>query len=280
MIITNQTIRNKVILALLLVAGSLVLLAPLYAIAATEASNDLPATYIVVNEVEEESTAQEQPVAQSPSPRPSLPREERKDNEKDNGVVTNELGVFSPWGTVKQALFGRARAGEEGVVFALTALDAKPTRQGDLRYQISYVNNTADTLRGVSVQVFLSKELQYLDSDLRPNSKKDGVVTFEVGKVAAGEEGTIQLETRLKKKKSKETFLSATLVYEDIDGGRHTVTATANNAFNGKNGNGFTASVLGGIGGAALWLFIIILIIALAFVAYQYLVLQASSRRA
>ena len=98
---------------------------------------------------------------------------ERKDN-----LVTNESGVFSPWGTVKQAFTNRARAGEEGVVFALTSLDAKPSGRGDLRYQISYANATDETLRNVSVQVFLPKELQYLDSDFRPSSKNKGIVVF------------------------------------------------------------------------------------------------------
>ena len=199
---------------------------------------------------------------------------ERKDN-----LVTNESGVFSPWGTVKQAFTNRARAGEEGVVFALTSLDAKPSGRGDLRYQISYANATDETLRDVSVQVFLPKELQYLDSDFRPSSKNKGVVVFELDKVAAGEEGAIQLETRLKKKKAREIALSATMAYADINGGKHTVTAATNNAFNGKTG-GLTASALDGAGGVMLWLFVIVLIIALAFVGYQYFILQASGRRA
>lgn len=195
----------------------------------------------------------------------------------NGGAVSNEVGIFSPWGALKQAFFGRARAGDGGVHFALEAISAKPTRQGDLRYQISYINNTADTLRDVSIQVFLPKDVQYLDSDLRPNSKGGGTVVYEIGKVAAGEEGVIQLETRLKKKRAKEVTLSATMAYGNIDGGKHAVTATANNAFNGKNG-GLTASVLDGIGGAALQLFVVILIIALAFVAYQLVVLRASSQ--
>lgn len=194
-------------------------------------------------------------------------------------TVTNETGVFSPWGFVKQIFVSRVKAGETGVVFALTALDAKPSGQGDFRYQIFYANNTDETLRNVSVQVFLPKELQYLDSDLRPDSKGSGVVVYEVGKIAAGEEGAIQLETRLKKKRAKEVVLGATMAYEDIDGGKHSVTAATNNAFNGSNG-GLTASVLDGVGGFMIWLFVIILIIALAFVGYQYFILQASGRRA
>lgn len=198
--------------------------------------------------------------------------------ERDN-FVTNESGVFSPWGTLKRAFINRAQAGEEGVAFALTSLDAKPTGQGDLRYQIFYANRTADTLRNVSVRVFLPKDIQYLDSDLRPDSKAKGVVVFEIGKIAAGEEGAIQLEARFKKKKAKEAVLSATMAYEDIDHGKHTVTAATNNTFDGKNGGGLSASVLDGVGGIMLWLFVIILIIALAFVTYQYFILQASGRR-
>ena len=204
---------------------------------------------------------------------------EDRDAEERNNFVTNESGVFSPWGTIKQAFVGRAQAGEEGVVFALEALDAKPSGQGDLRYQISYANNTDETLRNVSVQVFLPKELQYLDSDLQPDSKGNGSVVYEIGKIAAGEEGAIQLETRLKKKKAKEAVLSATMAYENIDGDKHTVTASANNAFNGKNG-GLTASVADGVGGVMLWLFVIVLLVALVFVGYQYSTLRASGRRA
>lgn len=198
---------------------------------------------------------------------------------RDENVVTNEAGVFSPWGLVKKVFVNRVKAGEEGVVFALTALDAKPSGRGDLRYQIFYANNTDETLRRVSVRVFLPKELQYLDSDLRPDSKGNGVVVYEIGKVAAGEEGAIQLETRLKKKKAREVVLSATVAYEDIDGGKHTMTAATNNAFNGKNG-GLTASVVDGVGGFMLWLFVIILLVALVFVGYQYTTLRASGRRA
>ncbi|MDP3991748.1 MAG: hypothetical protein Q8P66_02555 [Candidatus Colwellbacteria bacterium] len=208
----------------------------------------------------------------------TAPVKDRKVEKKDN-FVTNELGVFSPWGTVKQTFTNRARAGEEGVVFALTSLDAKPSGRGDLRYQISYANATDETLRNVSVQVFLPKEFRYLDSDFRPSSKNKGVVVFELDKVAAGEEGAIQLETRLKKKKAKEVVLSATMAYEDINGGKHTVTAATNNAFNGSN-SGLTASALDGFGGVMVWLFMIILLVALAFVGYQYFILQASGRRA
>jgi len=43
---------------------------------------------------------------------------------------------------------------------------------------------------------------------------------------------------------------------------------------------GLTASVLDGVGGFIMWLFIIILLVALAFVSYHYLTLKASSRRA
>ena len=204
------------------------------------------------------------------------PREDRGVERKDN-LVTNESGVFSPWGTVKQAFTNRARAGEEGVVFALTSLDAKPSGRGDLRYQISYANATDETLRDVSVQVFLPKELQYLDSDFRPSSKNKGAVVFELDKVAAGEEGAIQLETRLKKRKAKEIALSATMAYEDVDGDKHIVTAATNNAFNGSN-SGLTASALDGAGGFMLWLFVVILIIALAFVAYQLVVVRASAQ--
>ena len=208
----------------------------------------------------------------------SSPQESRRVEKRDN-FVTNESGVFSPWGTLKRAFSNRAQAGEEGVLLVLTPLDSKPSGRGDLQYQTSYANNTGETLRNVSVQVFLPKELQYLDSDFRPSSKNKGVVVFELDKVAAGEEGTIQLETRLKKKKAKEAVLSATMAYEDIDGGKHTVTATANSAFDGKSGAGLTASVLDGFGGSILWLFVIILLAALVFVAYQYFVLQASARR-
>lgn len=198
---------------------------------------------------------------------------------KSENIVTNATGVFSPWGLVKQIFVNRVKAGEEGVVFALEALDAKPSRQGDLRYQIFYANNTDETLRNISVQVFLPKELQYLDSDLRPDSKGNGVVIYEVGKIAAGEEGAIQLETRLKKKKAKEVVLGATMAYEDITGGKHTVTAVTNNAFNGSNG-GLTASALDSVGGFIMWLFVIVLLGALAFTGYHYLTLKASGRRA
>ena len=43
-------------------------------------------------------------------------REDRTDEgvTSNESVVTNELGVFSPWGTVKRALSDRAQRGEEG----------------------------------------------------------------------------------------------------------------------------------------------------------------------
>lgn len=195
-------------------------------------------------------------------------------------VVTNESGVFSPWGTVKRAFTDRAQAGENGVAFALTTLNAKPTRQGDLRYQISYANNTSEVLREAKIEVFLPKNLQYLDSDLRPSSKKGGVVAYEVGKIAAGEKGVIQLETRLKnQKETKAIIVPATMEYEDIDGNKYTVTAATNNAVDGKNG-GLTASALDSVSGFLVWLFVIALLAALAFVSYQYLTLKASDRRA
>ena len=188
---------------------------------------------------------------------------------KSKSIVANEARVFSPWDLVKQFFVNRVKAGEEGVVFALQALDAKPSGQGDLRYQISFANNTNETLRGVSLQVFLPKELQYLDSDVRPDSKTNGIITFDINKVAVGEERVIQLETRLRSQKGiKVATVPATMEYEDIGGGKHTVTAATNSAFNGKSG-GLTASVLDGIGGFIMWLFIIILLVALAFVGYQ-----------
>ena len=199
---------------------------------------------------------------------------------KSKSIVANEARVFSPWDLVKQFFVNRVKAGEEGVVFALQALDAKPSGQGDLRYQISFANNTNETLRGVSLQVFLPKELQYLDSDVRPDSKTNGIITFDINKVAVGEERVIQLETRLRSQKGiKVATVPATMEYEDIGGGKHTVTAATNSAFNGKSG-GLTASVLDGIGGFIMWLFIIILLVALAFVGYQYVTLRASGRRA
>ncbi|MBI2506968.1 MAG: hypothetical protein HYW00_02415, partial [Candidatus Colwellbacteria bacterium] len=200
-----------------------------------------------------------QPVIEEVKTEPSV--------KKDKDIVTSESGVFSPWGTLKQALFGRAQAGEEGVVFALEAESAKPSGRGDLRYRIAYANNTDKTLRNVRVEVFLPRDLQYLDSDLRPDSKEKGVVTFKLGKIAAGEEGAVKLETRLKKKNAKETVLQATMTYEDVDGGRHTVTASANNAFRGNGG--LTASALDSFGGLVFWLVLIVLISALAFVSYR-----------
>lgn len=198
--------------------------------------------------------------------------------ERNDNLVINESGVFSPWGTVKQGLFGRAQAAGEGVVLALVALDSKPTSRGDLRYQISYANATGETLRNVSIQVFLPKDFQYLDSDVRPDSKGNGTVVYDLGKVASGESGAIQLEVRAKKKKAKDVFLSATMSYEDIDGNAQVVNATASNAFNGKNGGGLSASILDGAGGFMLWLFVIVLIIALAFAVYQLVVLRGSSQ--
>lgn len=199
---------------------------------------------------------------------------------REKNIATNETRVFSPWDLLKQFFVGRVRAGEKGVVFALAALDTKPSSQGDLRYQISYANNTNETLRGVSLQVFLPKELQYLDSDVRPDSKTNGVVVFDINKVAAGEEGVIQLETRLRSQKGiKVATVPATMEYEDIDGDRHTVTAATNNSFDGKGG-GLTASALDGLGGFIMWLFMIALLAALAFVGYQYMTLRASGRRA
>lgn len=206
--------------------------------------------------------------------------EEESSVKKKDYVVTNESGVFSPWGAVKQAFINRAQAGEDGVVFALTTLNAKPTRQGDLRYQISYTNNTSEALREAKIKVFLPKNLQYLDSDLRPDSKRNGTVVYEVGKIAAGEKGVIQLETRLKsQKETKSIIVPATMEYEDIDGNKYTVTAATNNAVDGKNG-GLTASVLDSVGGFLMWLFVIALLAALAFVSYHYLTLKASDRRA
>lgn len=194
---------------------------------------------------------------------------------EDRGI--SESGVFSPWEALKQALFGKAWAGGDGVGLALEPVNTKPSTRGDLRYQIFYANNTDETLRNVSIQVFLPKNFQYLDSDLKPDSKGSRVVIYDLGKVAAGESGTIQLETR-SKKKVKDAFLSAIMAYEDVDGGVHTVNATASNAFNGKNGGGLSASILDGAGGFMLWLFVIILIIALAFVVYNLLILKASSQ--
>lgn len=206
-------------------------------------------------------------------------KEEETDVKRKDYFVTNESGVFSPFGFVKKRILGDAEAGEGGVVFALTSQDAKPTSQGDFRYQIFYANNSGDTLRNVSIQVFLPKDVRYLDSSLRPSSRGNGIVVYEIGKIAPGEEEVIQLEARLKKKNAKEIIVPATMIYEDVDGGAHSVTASANNAFNGKNGGGLSASVLDGAGGIMLWLFVIILIVTLAFVAYQYFVLQASGRR-
>lgn len=192
-------------------------------------------------------------------------------------ATTNESGVFSPWGYVKSRTFSNAQAGGEGVMLALEPVDAKPTARGDLQYQIFYANNTGETLRNVSIQVSLPKNFQYLDSDLRPDSQGNGVVVYDLGKVAAGGSGAIQLEVRAKKK-VKDAFLSANMAYEDVDGASHTVNATASNAFNGKNGGGLSASILDGAGGFMVWLFVIILLIALAFVAYQLFVLRASSQ--
>lgn len=198
--------------------------------------------------------------------------------ERESRYPTNEADVFSPWAYVTQGLFGRADARGEGVTLALEPVDAKPSSRGDLRYQIVYANNTDETLRNVSIQIFLPKNFQYLDSDIRPDSKNSSAVVFELGKVAAGESGVIGLEVRAKKSKVKDAFVSATMVYEDIDGVSHTVNATASNAFNGKNGGGLTASALDSVGGFMTWLFIIILIVALAFVVYQLVVLKASSQ--
>lgn len=206
--------------------------------------------------------------------------EEESNLKKKDYVVTNEQGVFSPYGYVKKRIVGDAKAGEEGVVFALTSLDAKPSGQGDLRYQIFYANNTGDTLRNVSIQVFLPKGVQYLDSDLRPDSKANGTVVYGIGKIAAGEEGVIQLETRLRDQKGiKAVIVPATMEYGDIDGGKHTVTAATSNSFNGKSG-GLTASAIDSIGGFIMWLIVIILLVALIFVGYKYITLRASGRRA
>lgn len=193
-----------------------------------------------------------------------------------NKYVTNELGVFSPWGTIKRAISGRAMAGGEGVMLVIEAVRAKPTTRGDLRYEIFYANNADETLRNVSIQIALPKDFQYLDSDVRPDSKGNGLVTYDLGKVASGETGLIQLEVRAKKSKVKDAFVSATMSYEDIDGNAQLVNATASNVFNGKNGGGFSASILDGVGGFMLWLFVIILLIAIAFAAYQLVVLKSS----
>lgn len=219
----------------------------------------------------------------SPTPQPVIQQVNKavtpqKDNhaEVEEDVVINETGVFSPWGTVKQAFMKRVHAGEEGTVFALEAVNTRPNGRGELRYRITYANNTDETLRNVSVQVFLPNELKYLDSDLKPDAKRNGAVTFRVGKVASGEEGTINFETRLKKS-ARETAVRATMTYEDIDGGKHAVTAATTNNF--KNGGGLTASTLDSVGGFMLWLLVIVLIAALAFVLYRYLTLLASGRR-
>lgn len=159
-------------------------------------------------------------------------------------------------------------------------LSGKPNKQGDLRYLVSYKNNTRETLRGVSIQASLPKDLQYLDSDVRPDSKTNGVIVFDINRLAAGEEGVIQLEARLKDQKEiKTVIVPATMEYEDIDGGKHTVTAATGNSFNGKSG-GLTASAINGIGGFIMWLIVIILLVALAFVGYKYITLRASGRRA
>ncbi len=198
---------------------------------------------------------------------------------EDEERLRDEPGTTSFFDFLRDKIFNRVRAGEEGVVFALEAVDAKPNRNGDLGYQISYANNTGETLRNVSVQVFLPRELQYLDSDVRPRSKNNDVVAFSLGKVAAGEEKAIQLETRLKKAKTGEVVLKAAMAYEDIDGGNHIVSAATNNAFNGKSGGGLTASALDGAQGFIMWFIIIVLLGALVFVGYQYSTLRASGRR-
>ena len=218
------------------------------------------------------------PASPAPLAETQRPETERSNRERENRAATSESGAFSPWGFVKSQFTKTVFGGESGVIFTLESLSSKPDGRGDLHYLISYVNNTNETLREVSIRVSLPKDLQYLDSDLRPDSKGNGAVVFDLGKVAVGEEGAIQLETRLKKKKAREVVLGATMAYEDIDGGRHTVTAATNNAFNESNG-GLTASALDSVGGFIVWLFVITLLVALAFVSYHYLTLKASSRR-
>lgn len=218
------------------------------------------------------------PILPAPLIEAQKPEMERSNVDKESRVVTNKSGVFSPWKFIK-AQFGKTVFGEEsGVIFTSESLSSKPDRQGDLRYFVSYKNNTSETLRGVSIQVSLPKDLQYLDSDVRPDSKTNGVIVFDINKVAAGEEGVIQLETRLKgQKEIKTVVVPATMGYEDIDGGKHTVTAATSNSFNGKSG-GLTASAIDGIGGFIMWLIVIILLVALAFVGYKYITLRASGR--
>src|SRR3989344_2958218 len=262
----NKT-RFSQIIALTSLVGLLLagFLAPtIYATADSTSSPQADGSFPVFPTVIEDGVTKTvvSPTAPTPEEKTTITETETISSQSESLRKAENVEAFSLWRALKQAIFGNARAGEEGVVFALAALDAKPGNRGDLRYQISYVNNTTDTLRDVSIQVLLPKELRYLDSDLKPNSKGTGAVMYEIGKIAAGEEGAIQLETRLRKAKAKDVVLSATMTYEDIDGGEHAVTATANNAFSGKN-SGLTASVLGGVGGVILRLFIITLIVAL-----------------
>lgn len=208
------------------------------------------------------------------------PEIDRNNVDGESRAVENKSGVFSPWEFIKSQFVKKIFGEESGVVFVLESSSSKPDRQGDLRYLVSYKNNTGETMRGVSIQVSLPRDLQYLDSDVRPDLKTNGIIVFDINKVAAGEEGVIQLETRLKSQQGiKAVIVPATMEYEDIDGGKHTVTAATSNSFNGKSG-GLTASAIDGIGGLIMWFVVIALLGALIFVGYKYITLRASGRRA
>jgi hypothetical protein len=130
-------------------------------------------------------------------------------------------------------VFSRLRGivlGEEAkpaVVFTLRAEDDQPDSRGTLRYLIDYENRTKEPLREAIIKVQLPKELKYLDSDWRPTSVSNDEVQFSLAKLAAGEKGTIQFETRLKKMKPSQFKLTAVLSYLDASGKENRIRVSA-----------------------------------------------------
>src|SRR3989344_3019250 len=59
---------------------------------------------------------------------------EGRSSKESGEIITNESGVFSPWGFIKSQFTKTVFGEESGVIFTLESLSSKPDGRGDLHY--------------------------------------------------------------------------------------------------------------------------------------------------